>query len=235
MNIGLEKYRHYYESLIESDLFKHVTHNSLNQLLEISAAQNWPKKTCILDTSHTLYTFHILITGKIKVYHFDSSNDRLLTLFLLQDNDVFDIFSLMGCGTHKVYYEALEKSEVLCIQVPKMKEWMKENPLVHKSFLAYTARKMNILERYIINVALEDIPTRLARLLYNNMDESSSQYNSICGLSHVELGALIGTTRAVVNRHIQNFKEEGILEVSRRQITITNLELLKEKMCGKKV
>lgn len=235
MNIGLEKYRHYYETLIESDLFSHVTHNALNQLLEISTAQNWPKKTCILDTSHTLYTFHILITGKIKVYHFDTSNDRLLTLFLLQDNDVFDIFSLMGCGTHKVYYEALENSEVLNIPVSKMKEWMKDNPLVHKSFLAYNVQKMNILERYIINVALEDIPTRLARLLYNNMDKTSSHYQSICGLSHIELGALIGTTRAVVNRHIQNFKEEGILEVSRKQITITNVKLLEEKLLGKKV
>ncbi len=235
MNIGLEKYRHYYETLIESELFSHVTHNSLNHLLEISTAQNWPKKTCILDTSHTLYTFHILITGKIKVYHFDPSNDRLLTLFLLQDNDVFDIFSLMGCGTHKVYYEALEDTEVLCIPVSKMKEWMKDNPLVHKSFLSYTVQKMNILERYIINVALEDIPTRLARLLYNNMDKSSSHYQSICGLSHSELGALIGTTRAVVNRHIQNFKEEGILEVSRKQITVTNVDLLEEKISGKKV
>ena len=148
MNIGLEKYRHYYATLIESELFSHVTHNSLNQLLEISTAQNWPKKTCILDTSHTLYTFHILITG---------------------------------------------------------------------------------------NVALEDIPKRLARLLYNNMDKSSAHYQSISGLSHAEIGALIGTTRAVVNRHIQNFKEEGILKVSRKQITITNVRLLEEKLLGNKV
>lgn len=235
MNIRLEKYRHYYETLIESEIFSHVTHTSLNQLLEISTVQKWPKKTCILDTSHTQYTFHILITGKIKVYHFDSANDRLLNLLLLQDKDVFDIFSLMGCGTHKVYYEALENTEVLNIPVTNMQEWMKENPLVHKSFLAYTVQKMNILERYIINVALEDIPTRLALLLYNNMDKSSAHYQSISGLSHVELGALIGTTRAVVNRHIQNFKEEGILEVSRRQIIITNVKLLEEKISGKKV
>ncbi|MET6990412.1 Crp/Fnr family transcriptional regulator [Sediminicola arcticus] len=235
MNIGLEKYRHYYETLIESRLFNDVAHNSLTQLLEISTAQNWPKKTCILDTSHTQYTFHILISGKIKVYHFDSFNDRLLTLFLLKDNDVFDIFSLMDCGIHKVYYEVLENSEVLNIPVSKVKEWMKENPLVYKSFLAYTAEKINILERYIINVALEDIPTRLARLLYNNMDKSSIYFETILGLSHTEIGALIGTTRAVVNRHIQNFKEEGILEVTRKKITITNKKLLEKKLMVKKV
>ncbi|NNF19907.1 MAG: Crp/Fnr family transcriptional regulator [Flavobacteriaceae bacterium] len=230
MNIGLEKYRYYTELMRNNDLFSEISHDALDQLLEIASAQYWPKKTCILDPTHTLYTFYIILSGKVKGYVFDDKHDRPLTLFLLTQNDVFDVFTLINGEVRDIRYETLCDTEVLSIPMYKLHEWIQQNQDVYKALLKYTTDKMRQMENYISNLIMEDTSIRLARLLYNHVNPSSRQVEVLSGLTHDELGALIGTTRTMIGRHIQAFKEEGILRTERREIEITNLALLQQKI-----
>ena len=88
---------------------------------------------------------------------------------------------------------------------------------------------MQRLEEFVIDISLEDTPTRLANLLIKNMNTTSNKIELIDNLSHRELAQLIGTTRAVVNRHIQDFKNDGILKVERKYIEILNVKELLNK------
>lgn len=235
MNIGLEKYRYYFETLNESALFKNVPTESLRTLLDMSTPKIWPNKTTIVDTEKTLFTFYIIISGKLKAYNFDQNNNRQLTLFILSKNDIFDVCTLMNGCIHDIYYETLDKTEVLAIPLFKMKKWINENPPVIKSFFGYIIYKMQKLEEYVLDVSLEDTPTRLAKLLIKNMNTTSNKIELINDLSHKELAQLIGTTRAVINRHIQELKKDGIIKVERKYIEILDLQALSNKTNGLRV
>lgn len=235
MNIALEKYRYYFETLCKNNLFKDVSPKSINSLLDISTPKIWPKQTTIADTEKTLFTFYIVISGKIKAYNFDQQNNRQLTLFILSRNDVFDLCTLMNGCLHDIYYETLDQTEVLAIPLFKMKKWMSENTIVINSFFGYIINKMQRLEEYVIDVSLEDTPTRLAKLLIKNMNTTSNKIELINDLSHRELAQLIGTTRAVINRHIQEFKKDGILKVERKYIEILDIKALLNKTNGIRV
>ena len=229
MNIALEKHRYYFESLCKNNLFKDIPMDSLRSLMDMSTTKIWPKKTTIADTEKTLFTFYIVISGKIKVYNFDQNNNRQLTLLILSKNDVFDICTLINGCSHDVYYETLDKTEVLAIPLYKMKNWMNENTKIINTFFGYVINKMQRLEEFVIDVSLEDTPTRLAKLLIKNMNTTTNKIELIDNLCHRELAQLIGTTRAVVNRHIQEFKNEGILKVERKYIEILNTKELLNK------
>ncbi len=235
MNIGLEKYRYYLETLSENELFKDVPPESLKALLDISTPIVWSNKTTIADTEKTLFTFYIVISGKIKAYNFDQKNNRQLTLFILSKNDVFDVCTLMKGCLHDIYYETLDQTEVLAIPLFKMRKWMNDNTNIINSFFGYIISKMQRLEEYVIDVSLEDTPTRLAKLLFKNMNSSSNKIELINDLSHKELAQLIGTTRAVINRHIQEFKKDGIIKVERKYIKILDLKALLNKTNGIRV
>lgn len=230
MNIALEKYKYYFKSICNNSLFKDVSLDSIDKLLEIAKPKIWPSKTSIIDINKSLYTFHIIIKGKIKAYNFDQKNNRQLTLFILSDNAVFDVCALINGCVHNIYYETLERTEVLAIPVFKMKKWMAENPKIINSLFGYIIDRIQVLEEFVINVGLEDTPTRLAKLLVKNLNPDSNRIELINDLSHRDIAQLIGTTRAVVNRHIQEFKKEGILKVERKSIEIIDLQLLFNKV-----
>ncbi|MDE3743400.1 Crp/Fnr family transcriptional regulator [Maribacter polysaccharolyticus] len=229
MNIGLEKYRYYIEVLNGNALFKDLPYSSLTALLKIATGKTWAKKSCILDTQETCYKFYIIISGRIKVYNFDMEKDRNLTLFMLKTNDVFDIFSLIDCARHEVYYETLDKTELLCIPLADMKQWIADHPEFNQNFLVYVIDKMCHLQKYVSDMVFKDAPTRLAHLIYNYLNLNSHELEVINDLTHEELAAMIGTTRAVLNRHLQNFKEEGIICLGRKEIIVTDLPALLSK------
>ena len=229
MDIGLEKHRYYIEILNGSKLFMDLPHSSLNELLEIASSHIWPKKSCILDTHQVCYKFYIIISGRIKVYNFDMVKDRQLTLHLLQGNDVFDIFSLIDCVQHQVYYETLDEAEVLSIQLPAMKLWINNHPGFMNNFSAYVIEKMCYLQKYVADMVFQDAQSRLAYLIYRNLNFDSNELEVINDLTHQELAAMRGTTRAVINRHLQIFKEDGILRLGRRRIIVLDIPHLKAK------
>lgn len=229
VNVELEKYRYYFETFFENPLFEKVTTTSIKELLQLTSSRKCDHSTCILDSRDVSHYFFFIISGKLKVYVYDSKNNRKLTLTLLVPNDVFSVMSLFGGLKRKVYYETLEQTELLSIRLPEMKNWLRKNQEFSLALMQYMAYKIQNLENSVTDIVMQDIPTRLAKLLYQNMNKSTGMIEHINDLSHDEIGALIGTTRSVVNRHINMFKAQGILEVGRKFMKITSMEGLKRE------
>ncbi|MDX1326216.1 MAG: helix-turn-helix domain-containing protein, partial [Arenibacter sp.] len=124
----------------------------------------------------------------------------------------------------------LAPTQVLYIPVKQMREWTYHNPAVFKQILVYVLKKMEHLEDVASDMCLKDTSTRLAKLLLQLTNKSTSKIELINGFTHDQLAALIGTTRAVLNRHLQEFKEEGILHIKRKRIEIIDPSLLSRKI-----
>lgn len=217
------------EILHNHPLFRNLDRQSLIDILPYLQEECWPKSTCNLSNHRTLKKFHIIISGRLKIFKINPSNGREFTLFLLTQNDIFDIFCLLDGIEHLVFYETLDDVCVLTTPIDKMREWVNTNPEIIKVLLPYLGKQMRILEEYAANITLIDISTRLARLILSNINRKSKQLELINDLSHGELANLIGSTRAVVNRHLQDFKQSGIIRTGRKKMEIQNLELLLRK------
>lgn len=216
----------YIDLLRENILFKDLEEEKLPGFLTSFQEEVWPKNTCNITKSPTLYKFYIIAEGRVKIYRIDPESAREFTLFLLSRNDVFDILCLLENCEHKVFYETLDEATLLSVPIETMREWIVKFPQINKSLLPYLGRQIRILEEYTSNVVLADISSRLARLILTNINKESKKLELINDLSNDELANLIGSTRAVVNRHLQQFKKEGILKISRKKVEIKNLELL---------
>lgn len=230
MNIGLERYRYYHQALMENPLFDNVPRTSIEDLLRLTHTKVCNNRTCVLDTRDVSHTFFIVISGKLKVYVYDTKNDRQVTLTLLLPDDVFSVMSLFGGVKRRVYYETLEQTELLCVPVVEMKHWLRKNHEFSQALLRYMAFKIQNLENSVSDLVMDNISTRLAKLLYHNMDKNTGVVEYINDLSHDEIGALIGTTRSVVNRHINSLKDQGILEVKRKFMRVTSIDELRRNL-----
>jgi CRP/FNR family transcriptional regulator len=107
-----------------------------------------------------------------------------------------------------------------------MRHWINENPKMHKAILYYLSERMRQLMDVATDVTLHSTLVRLANLLLKNINGETRKLELINNLPNEEIAGLIGTTRAVVSRHIQELKRCGAISVSRKQINVKNLELL---------
>ncbi|MFZ0490484.1 MAG: Crp/Fnr family transcriptional regulator [Salegentibacter sp.] len=228
------KQQQYLGLLQKNDLFKNIEPDVLTTFAGELSKEKWPKNSCSIGYDKCLFRFYILISGRVKIYRTDAATGREFTLFLLTKNDVFDVLCLLQSREHKVYYEALDDVVLLSIPIEKMRKWLRDLPELNKMLLLYMAHQLRMLEQYASDVTLTDTSTRLAKLILSNVNGTSHQLELINDLSNDELANLIGSTRAVVNRHLQEFKSDGSLRVGRKKVEIKNLKVLLDRLENRK-
>jgi CRP/FNR family transcriptional regulator len=213
------------ETLKESSFFRDIDKDTMQDMLTSMTRTHWAAGT-FRNGREVESTLHFIVSGRIKEYQLNPHTGREHTIFLLSKGDVFDILSLMDSQAHDVYWEAVDDMEILNISMVDMRRWIMEHPSMNRTILKYLGHRMRQLEEAATDISLHSTLIRLSHLLLNNINGHSHQLQLINNLPNNEIASLIGTTRAVVNRHIQELKKCGAISVKRSQIDIENVELL---------
>lgn len=193
----------------------------------------WPKNSAIADRMRTSERFYVLLSGRLKVSRANPETGREQTIFLLGPGDVFDVVCLLDGEPHDVDATTIDDLEVLSASLGEVRDWIERYPKFNDTFLRYLGEQIRTLEELATDLSLYDTWTRLAKLVVTHMDpEHPHKLRLISDLSHEELASMIGSVRAVVNRHIQSLKEEGILKTGRKLLEITDLDKLLSKIEG---
>ncbi len=185
-----------------------------------------------MDSDDTLKFFYLIGEGRIKVYQYNPDNNREQTLYLLGPGDMFDVLVLLDGRRHDVMTEALDDVTVLELPIEKVREWLDKNPAFNRAFFPYIAKQMRHVEELAADLSLYDTSTRLMKLILRNLDLKNpvSHLGLLQNLPHDEIASLIGTVRHVVNRHLQQLKREGILNVERKKLAVNDVEKLLQKV-----
>lgn len=210
-------------------LLKEISQTKIESFLQHMQEEVWAKKTCTISSYGINHKFYFITSGRLKSYKIDPESGREFTLFILKKDDAFDVLCLLDGLAHEVHYETLDRVSTLSVPIALMRQWIRDHPEVNKNILPYLSQRMRTLEEYAANITLVDTSTRLAKLILSNINSSSKELELINDLSNEEMANLVGTTRAVVNRHLQEFKKEGIIYLGRRKVEIRNLQLLLDK------
>lgn len=218
-------YYRYLQVLTQSPFLKDSSVKSLGYLLSYMTEEHWSAKS-FKTSMEVTSTFHFIVSGRLKVYKSNPDTGRVHTVFVLSRGDVFDVLSLLDNEPHDVYWEALDELEVLKIPMNQMRLWINKYPVIHKAILYYLGGRMQQLMNVATDVTLHSTLVRLAALLLKNINGETQELELINNLPNNEIAGLIGTTRSVVNRHIQELKHCGAISVSRKKINVKNLEIL---------
>jgi len=213
------------EALKDAPFFKAMDTDKLKTLLPLMTKSTWAEDTFKSGSEIGMH-IHFIVSGRLKVYQINPNSGREHTVAILTKGDIFDIMSLMDTDAHDMYYEAIDALEVLFLPVANMHRWISENPEMNYSIFKYLGTRMRQLENAATDICLNNTLVRLSKLLVNNVNDASHELEVIHNLPNNEIASLIGTTRAVVNRHIQELKNYGAITVRRKYIHVENMAVL---------
>ncbi|HHH49030.1 MAG TPA: Crp/Fnr family transcriptional regulator [Gammaproteobacteria bacterium] len=217
--------------LKQSPLFSELAPSAIEDIITRCRRETWRRRRQ-LPMEETWQRFHILLSGRVRLSRSNPENGRMITLFLLGPGDPFCLFSLLDGKPHEVMLETLDDVALLSLPMDEARHWLDEHPEFNRQLLPYLGEQMCSLAGLASDLALHDTETRLARLILRHVDSSATGNDQhatprlINDLSHEFLAEMIGSVRVVVNRQLQHWKQEGIVDAHRGHLEVEALQEL---------
>ncbi len=221
------------QCLMQSPFFEGLERAVVEDMVGRCRRETW-KRRRTLPMEETWQRFHILLSGRVRLSRSNPESGRMITLFLLGPGDPFCLFSLLDGKPHDVMLETLDDVSLLSLPMAEARRWLYDHPEFNRALLPYLGQQMCTLAGLAADLALHDTEARLARLILRHVDEPerSDQHVTprlINDLSHESLAEMIGSVRVVVNRQLQHWKQEGIVDARRGHLEVEALQELERR------
>jgi CRP-like cAMP-binding protein len=185
-----------------------------------------------LSSVNTLQYFYFVMSGKIKIYDIDFQTSKEQTLYLLSYGDMFDVVSLLDGKPNQYISEVLEDTHLVQIPLRDVKEMILKDEKFRQYFYAYIASELKSMEQLAISLSFYDVYQRVLQLFvrFTETKDGTTKLKVIDNLKHDDIASMVGSVRKVVNRSLQKLKQDGIIDISRKNIHIKTFQKLLDKL-----
>jgi CRP-like cAMP-binding protein len=138
---------------------------------------------------------------------------------------------LLGVADHNV--QALNEADVALIPKAALSELSEGYPAVGRALWLDTLIDSSVFREWVVNVGRRDARTRIAHLLCElalRLEASGTSDERRCEfpLTQEQLGDATGLTAVHTNRVLQSLRQEGLISLTSRTLTVLDWAALKE-------
>lgn len=216
-------------TLNHSPLFRDLPDGVLHEILRQMRRERWTRRSQVMPATDTVQHFYVLLDGRVRIEAGHPGSGRAVTLYLLCPGDGHNLITLFVGRPHHVLAETLDEVKAISAPIRRWRAWLDDYPALRQALVRAAAERLRELTELAEDLALHETSARLAHLLLRHLDREDPSGGLLHGLAHEDIARLIGSVRVVVNRLLNRFKHEGIIDANGRHIRITDLEALLRK------
>lgn len=217
--------------LKNSLLFSGLNEQDLSSLAAITVRRIFAKGEALFNEGDEATGFYLLVAGHLKLCRV-SSDGREKVLHFVQPGETFAEAAFFGDGRYPAEARAVESGEALFLPKQGFMELMEHNPQFALNLVVSLSLSLRRFARQIEELTFADVASRLASFLIKRAAEKSTSYGGITyldlGIKKGELAAQLGTAGETISRTFRKLKEEGIIELEGRKVTIMQMERLQQ-------
>jgi CRP/FNR family transcriptional regulator len=160
--------------------------------------------------------------GKIKVFkRGDEGKEQII--HIAKEGEMVGFRAMFSGDPYNVAAETLEESNICFIAKDDFLNMMDTNITLRNGIIKELSKELSDRASFITNMAQKSVRERLAFSLI--LLKTVYQPEPI-NLSREDMANFVGTATETLIRLLKDFKEEGIIEVHTRKLTILNLDRL---------
>lgn len=206
------------------------THGEINELLGLSSHKKrlFDAKENLFRSGDAAHYLYFISSGKVKCASSDDYGKELV-------NDVLvtgDFLGYLNILEHKPYHltaTAMEPTEVVMIHKQDFTGLIEKNRVVAAAFIKLLADNVVDKEKRLLQLAYASVRERVAQALLKLIEGERQKrtYVGVLYVSREDLANMVGTAKESLIRSVSEFKRDGILQTSGREIEILKEEDLK--------
>lgn len=183
------------------------------------------------DLGHTLY---IILHGKVRVFRLTPSGLET-TLTILGTGDLVGEFAVIDQQPRSASARAIGKCSLLQMSAETFLRHVHEQPNLALGLMHVLIAKTRWTAAYAETIARYDAAGRLLHILllfnerFGEEQEAGQTYLLDLGLNQTDLASLVGVRREWVNRILQHWSKEKLIEYDGGKLIILDLARVKQE------
>ncbi len=208
-------------ALRSCQLFAGMSSLELGAIAEITVIKSLPKGSYLFHEGDPSSGFYVVQTGAINVHRVNAvGKEQVIHVFRAGES-----FAEGTLATDKGYpadARAVEESQVLLVQKAGVLALLRRQPELALRMLGSMSAHLRILVAQLEDLTLKDVETRLANWLLKRCPDSASEkpFKIVLSMTKRVLASELGTVSETFSRTLAKFREQGLLEVKGRTVTV---------------
>jgi len=205
-----------------NSMFGHFTCGETAELNELKRCSFYKKKQSLFLSGSSPRGVYCLNEGKVKIFSIGEQGKEHI-VHLAKTGEIIGFRAMMSGEPYQVSAEALEDCNVCFIAKEDFLNMIETNALLRKNVMQSLSQELNLRTKLLTNMAQKTVRERLAfSLLYLDGLYDQESIN----LSREDLANFVGTATETLIRLLKEFKEEALIEVHARRLTVLERQKL---------
>lgn len=199
-------------------LFSDLSESELQIIESRSTTRSYRKHTVIMEKDDESDSLYVILSGRVKAYVSDEEGKEIV-VNMLGPGGYFGELALLGRMRRTASVMTTEDSRLMVIPKHAFLECLTDHPAILLDLIGNLVERLSKVTELVGNLALLDVYGRVARLLANNARERDGKL--VTGkLTQQEIANLVGSSREMVSRILNDLKKGGYISIQGKQITI---------------
>jgi len=216
----------------DNTLFSDLTDGQLEIFKEAVKTSLHKKRDVIFVEGDPCPGFYVVKSGRVKLLK-TSRDGKEQIIKILQPGELLGMETFYDGKRYGNTAMAMDDCEICFIEKRTFFEIIGQHPTIAKKIIIALSKELDNAYSKIGTMGLLNAKEKMAHLLYTLAKDYGSNENGRIklnlSLSRLEIAELLGITQETAIRLLKSFKDEGIIEIKRKEIIIKSpakLELL---------
>ena len=213
----------------KGSIFCDLGSDHLKELEEAKTTNYYKPHQVLFYEGNQPHGLYCLNNGKVKVYKTDTEGHQQIVR-LIGPGEVVGYRSLLANEPYSATAETLEESNICFIDKKTFVHILETHPKTAIHVMTMLATDLGHAENQMLKIVHKNIRERLAELLLTFNSRYGKEVNGgirlDISLTREEMAELVGTTQESIIRLVSEFKQDGLIAVRGREITLLDLPRL---------
>ena len=203
-------------ALMTSPLFQAMQPDELDEILNFATERRVRRGQMILQRGDDGSALMAVLRGRVRISSV-SPEGREVTLNVISPGQIFGEIALLDGQPRSADAAAIEDTLLLVVERRHLLPFLRHNEDLFLRLLAELCSKLRRTSMALEELALFDLPVRLARVLqklavdYGRPGPNGTRID--LKLSQRDLSNLVASSRESVNKQLRIWREDGIIDV----------------------
>ncbi len=203
-------------ALLASPLFQAMRPAELEGILKLSSERRMQRGGMIFQKGDTGDSMMAVLRGRVRISAI-SADGRVISLNVISPGEVFGEIALLDGKPRSADASAIEDTTLLVVERRNLVPFLRTNDDLYLRLLAVLCDRLRRTSMALEEIALLDLPERLARLLLKLAGDygrpAPGGVRIDVKLSQRDLATLVASTRESVNKQLRVWREDGVLDL----------------------
>lgn len=221
--------------LTTNSLFRDLDQEVIDNIADLAVTRQLAANQILFSKGDPGDALYGVISGRVRISA-GAPSGKEVVLNTIETGEVFGEIALLDGQPRTADAIAAVNTDLMRIQRRDFIRYMETEPRLSTHLLEMLCQRVRATSELVEDSAFLALPARLAKRLlgmsgysaeFDEADEEEIDLDAVeLRISQQELGQLMDSSREAVNKHLQTWRRNGWVELSRNRVTIVDPDAL---------